>query len=136
MSKPKLLTIFDDTSSNSIYSKFNNPVTATISGNSIIVSETIEVQDKSVVTFKAPAASQGITKVVINNVTYNLLNPAGESISTTSSFSQGACISLILDTINKNAYLQGAASYFTDEVKNELVNEVIAALPVYTGEIV
>ena len=71
------------------------------------------VCDGKQITFRTPCSCSGITGININGTIYSLLNTMNESISNQSnSFSEGAMVSVVLDTVNNRAYIQNAAQLY------------------------
>ena len=60
------------------------------------------------VTFRAPCDCTGVTGLIIEGVTYALLTTAGEAVGNGKSFIKDALVSVIVDTEQKNAYLQSS----------------------------
>lgn len=59
------------------------------------------------VTFQAPCKSEGLTGLVVEGVTYDLVNATGTTL-VPNSFSEGALVSVIFDTALNKAYVQNA----------------------------
>lgn len=70
------------------------------------------------VTFRAPCSSTGVTGLKIGDITYTLMNTAGEEIgaetssleTTGISFIQDALVSVIIDTEQNKAFIQNGAN--------------------------
>lgn len=106
MSKPKILTMFDETAEGSIYSKLNNPVTTTVIDRSLIVSGITDAHDKSIVTFKPGCDSSDVDSITINGYVYTIQDSLGNVVTgNTGMWVNGATISVALDTTNKAAYI-------------------------------
>ena len=60
------------------------------------------------VTFRAPCDSIGVTALKISNITYTLLDSAGKEIDKGVSFATGSLISVLIDTEQNKAFLQGS----------------------------
>ena len=69
-----------------------------------------EVMNGKQITFKAPADCKGITSIIINNDTYELVDAANKSVANVDSYVRGAMLSVILDVDDKRAYLQNGAN--------------------------
>lgn len=106
MSKPKILTMFDETAEGSIYSKLNNPVTTTVIDRSLIVSDITDAHDNSIVTFKPGCDSSDVDSITINGEVYTIKDSLGNVVTgNTGMWVNGAVISVALDTTNKAAYI-------------------------------
>lgn len=106
MSKPKILTMFDETAEGSIYSKLNNPVTTTVIDRSLIVSGITNAHDNSIVTFKPGCDSSDVDSITINGEVYTIKDSLGNVVTgNTGMWVNGATISVALDTKNKAAYI-------------------------------
>lgn len=60
------------------------------------------------VTFRAPCDSIGVTALKISDITYTLLDSAGKEIDKGVSFAMGSLISVLIDTEQNKAFLQGS----------------------------
>lgn len=60
------------------------------------------------VTFRAPCDSIGVTALKISATTYTLLDSAGKEIDKGVSFATGSLISVLIDTEQNKAFLQGS----------------------------
>lgn len=60
------------------------------------------------VTFRAPCDSIGVTALKISAITYALLDSAGKEIDKGVSFATGSLISVLIDTEQNKAFLQGS----------------------------
>ena len=60
------------------------------------------------VTFRAPCDSIGVTALKISAITYTLLDSAGKEIDKGVSFATGSLISVLIDTEQNKAFLQGS----------------------------
>lgn len=106
MSKPKILTMFDETAEGSIYSKLNNPVTTTVIDRSLIVSGITDAHNNSIVTFKPGCDSSDVDSITINGDVYTIQDSLGNVVTgNTGMWVNGATISVALDTTNKAAYI-------------------------------
>lgn len=106
MSKPKILTMFDETAEGSIYSKLNNPVTTTVIDRSLIVSGITDAHNNSIVTFKPGCDSSVVDSITINGDVYTIQDSLGNVVTgNTGMWINGATISVALDTTNKAAYI-------------------------------
>ena len=106
MSKPKILTMFDETAEGSIYSKLNNPVTTTVIDRSLIVSGITDAHKNSIVTFKPGCDSSDVDSITINGDVYTIQDSLGNVVTgNTGMWINGATISVALDTKNKAAYI-------------------------------
>ena len=106
MSKPKILTMFDETAEGSIYSKLNNPVTTTVIDRSLIVSGITDAHNNSIVTFKPGCDSSDVDSITINGDVYTIQDSLGNVVTgNTGMWINGATISVALDTTNKAAYI-------------------------------
>lgn len=110
MSKPKLLRIFDESTTDSAHSKFNNPVKVTKSGKNLVVSESIKVHNNAILTFKAPCSCEGISGIIINGIVHDLVDAHGDVISDSGAFIEGVVVSITLDTTTNKAFIVNAAS--------------------------
>lgn len=106
MSKPKILTMFDETAEGSIYSKLNNPVTTKVIDRSLIVSGITDAHNNSIVTFKPGCDSSDVDSITINGDVYTIQDSLGNVVTgNTGMWVNGATISVALDTKNKAAYI-------------------------------
>ena len=60
------------------------------------------------VTFRAPCDSIGVTALKISDIIYTLLDSAGKEIDKGVSFATGSLISVLIDTEQNKAFLQGS----------------------------
>ena len=72
----------------------------------------VEVLNGKQITFRAPADCNGITGIVINGETYDLVDAKNKSVANVNSYVDGAMLSVILDIENKRAYLQNGVTLF------------------------
>lgn len=106
MSKPKILTLFDENVEGSIYSKLNNPVTVTLTNRSLVVSGVVDVQDNSILTFKPGCSSTEVDSITINGKVYTIKDSSGNVVNGNSdTWSGGVVISVALDTADREAYI-------------------------------
>ena len=105
MSKPKILTMFDDTAKDSIYSKLNNPVTTTLVDRSLVISDITDVHDNSIVTFKPECDCADVDSITINGEVYEIKDSLGNTLDkSTIMWVADAVISVALDAVTKVAY--------------------------------
>lgn len=76
----------------------------------ITLPSNVEVLHGKQITFRAPADCTGVTGIIIDNVTYDLVDASNKSVSNVGSYINGAMLSVILDVENKKAYLQNGVS--------------------------
>ena len=106
MSKPKILTLFDENVEGSIYSKLNNPVTVTLTNRSLVVSGVVDVQDNSILTFKPGCSCTEVDSITINGKVYTIKDSSGSVVNGNSdTWSDGVVISVALDTADREAYI-------------------------------
>lgn len=106
MSKPKILTLFDENVEGSIYSKLNNPVTVTLTNRSLVVSGVVDVQDNSILTFKPGCSCNEVDSITINGKVYTIKDSSGNVVTGNSdTWSDGVVISVALDTADREAYI-------------------------------
>lgn len=71
----------------------------------------VEVLNGKQITFRAPADNDGITGIIVNDVTYDLVDTANNSISAcVNVFKSGSLVSVIMDTENAKAIVQRNAA--------------------------
>lgn len=116
MSKPKLLKIFDDTTEDRAYSKFNNPITVTKDGNTLLVNTNVTISSNTMLTFYAPCNSSEVSTITANGIVYSLVDAASVSISEGGKFVSGSLVSVILDVTNLKAYVQNSSYYDPDQL--------------------
>lgn len=134
MSKPKTLKIFDNITDDTAYSKLNNFVEVTSNSNSIIVSTNINVKNNSTITFKAPCDGTGIISLIINSVTYTLVDAKNNNINAIGNvFIKDALVSVLIDTTNNRAYIQNAAGLL--DLK-EQIGDISTVLDNINGNII
>lgn len=123
MSKPKLLAVLDNRTVDSTYTRLNNPVTVVRDHTSLQVQESIELSDKSILTFEAPCDCTKIDTMVVNGTTYQLTDALGDNISTIGSvFAEGSTVSVVVDTTKCTAYLMNASSVKANAVFRKWVD--------------
>lgn len=80
----------------------------------ISLPEGISICDGKQVTFRAPCDCTGVTTLLIDGLTYELLNTAGETIAGGSSFVAGSMVLVIIDTEQSKAYIQSSPAKLYD----------------------
>ena len=76
----------------------------------ITLPSNVKITNGKQITFRAPSDCKGVTGIIINNKTYNLVDAANKSISDINSYINGAMLSVVLDADNQRAYLQNGIS--------------------------
>lgn len=70
----------------------------------------VELCNGKQITFEAPCSCEGVTGIKIGNTTFNLYDTSGYPVDNRDVFVQGALVSVIIDTVNSNAYIQSGLS--------------------------
>lgn len=78
------------------------------------------------VTFQTPCASEGLTGLIVDGVTYDLVNALGTQL-VANSFDTGAMVSVIFDMDKRKAYVQNADTNAYLENRFEEVDKVFVA---------
>lgn len=90
------------------------------------------------VTFEAPCDSEGLTGVIVDGVTYDMVDADGAT-PVADSFKAGALISVIFHATKKKAFIQNASTNAYLEARFKAIEDLIAnlgpAAPTYTGEV-
>lgn len=77
------------------------------------------------ITFAAPCGCDEVTGIEIDGTTFELRNTAGEFVYDKNAFVAGSLVTVILDTVNNKAYVQGSNSNCTLYKRTIKANEWI-----------